>query len=157
MLRWVTVDGSCAADIELVREMFLEYQKELGVDLCFQSFEEELAGLPGRYAPSSGCLLLVYVDDSLAACGALRPLEEGVCELKRIYVRPALRRQGIARQISERLISFGEAFGYAVCRLDTMKRLTGAVEMYELLVFQETAAYNFNPEPDIVYMERSLP
>lgn len=156
MLSWVLVDGSRPEDLELTREMFLEYQQELGIDLCFQSFDEELASLPGRYGPPNGCLLLIYSEDELAACGALRPLEEGVCELKRIYVRPAFRRKGIAKQISEKLIDFGRQRGYRLCRLDTLKRLIGAAEMYEGLGFTQTHPYNFNPEPDIVYMELPL-
>lgn len=156
MLTWVLVDGSRIEDLDLAREMFLEYQRELGIDLCFQSFEEELATLPGRYGPPAGCLVLVYWDGDLAACGALRPLQTGICELKRIYVRPDFRRKGIAKQISERLIEFGRQQGYKICRLDTLKRLVGAVEMYEGLGFAETHPYNFNPEPDIVYMELPL-
>lgn len=143
--------------IRSAREMFLEYQQELGVDLCFQSFDEELATLPGKYGPPLGLLLLGRsADDRLAACGALRPLEERVCELKRIYVRPEFRRQGIARDLSLRLIQFGIDRGFRHCRLDTLRRLAGAIQMYEGLGFYEIAPYNFNPEPDIVYMEKVI-
>jgi putative acetyltransferase len=142
--------------VETVRELFVEYHKELGIDLCFQSFDEELASLPGKYAPPSGLLLLVVEDGRPVGCGALRDLGEGICELKRIYVRPEARRRGLARMISEKLIEFGRAAGYKVARLDTLMRLKGAVPLYEQLGFTEIPAYNFNPEPDIVYMERLL-
>lgn len=142
--------------ISLAREMFLEYQKELGVDLCFQAFEAELAGLPGAYGPPLGALYLVSREGRLAACGGVRSLGKGICELKRLYVRPDFRRQGIARQISERLMDDGRAAGHTVCRLDTLARLAPALEMYRALGFEEIPAYNYNPEPDIVYLERRL-
>ncbi len=145
-----------AEKISRTRAMFLEYQDEIGVNLCFQSFDEEMATLPGAYGPPMGCLMLVFSDGELAACGGLRPLEEGICELKRIYVRPAFRRLGIAVRLSMKLMTFGIEQSYSVCRLDTLRRLAGAVEMYAGLGFKVIEAYNYNPEPDIVYMERRL-
>jgi putative acetyltransferase len=142
--------------VQTARELFLEYQKELGLDLCFQGFSEELASLPGKYGPPNGLLLLVCEGPEPIACGALRDLGDGVCELKRIYVRPQARRRGIARSISERLLDFARTNGYRTARLDTLRRLKGAIELYALLGFKETEPYNYNPETDIVYMEASL-
>jgi putative acetyltransferase len=142
--------------IAVARDLFIEYQRELGIDLCFQGFDEELANLPGKYGPPTGQLLLVYEEDRPIACGALRDLGDGICELKRIYVRPEARRRGLAREISERLVRFAQSSGYTMARLDTLKRLTGAIPLYEQLGFTITQPYNFNPEPDIVYMERKL-
>jgi GNAT superfamily N-acetyltransferase len=151
-----TVTHSDKYGVAIAREMFLEYQREIAVDLCFQGFDEELASMPGKYGPPSGCLLLVFDGDRAIACGALRDLGEGVCEIKRIYVRPEARRRGLARSISERLIDFGREAGYRAVRLDTMRRLTGATELYEQLGFSYIGAYNASPQHDIVYMERSL-
>lgn len=152
-LWFVGAEGADAA-----RELFLEYQEGLGVDLCFQSFEEELAGLPGKYAEPRGALLLVYSDaGELVGCGALRPLDEpSVCELKRIYVRSAFRGHGLGRLISEALMDRAKEIGYRTVRLDTLARLTSAIKIYRDLGFTEIPAYNYNPEDDIVYFERSL-
>ena len=156
MLKWLRVIPDDAVGIAAAREMFEEYQRELGIDLCFQGFQDELETLPGHYGPPSGCLYLVHFNSELAACGALRQLEPGVCELKRIYVRPAFRRMGIALKLSMSLMTFGIENGFKVCRLDTLRRLEGAVEMYAAMGFKEIEPYNHNPELDIVYMERAL-
>lgn len=136
--------------------MFEEYQRELGVDLCFQSFQEELDGLPGKYAPPRGVLYLWREAAEVGACGALRPLEDLECEIKRLYVRPQFRRRGIARILSEQLIADAKSLGYHRVKLDTLRRLEGAVRLYNDLGFRETDAYNFNPEADILYMELDL-
>lgn len=156
MIRFVRVDGSDPERVEVARELFQEYQRELGIDLSFQSFADELATLPGKYAPPQGALLLVFDDEQAIACGAIRPLGDGAAELKRIYVRPAGRRRGLARKISEELVAFGKSHGYAAIRLDTLRRLEGAIPLYRALGFEEIPAYNFNPEEDIVYMELTL-
>ncbi|HVT13066.1 MAG TPA: GNAT family N-acetyltransferase [Fimbriimonadaceae bacterium] len=142
--------------IATIRDLFLEYQGELGIDLCFQGFQEELATLPGKYGPPSGCLLLVFDGENPVACGALRDIGDGICELKRIYVRPVARRRGLARSISERLIAYGREAGFRTARLDTLRRLAGAVELYQQLGFRFIEPYNYNPEEDIVYMELPL-
>ena len=157
MLNLQLVSPSDGKQIAIVRAMFNEYQAELGVDLCFQSFQEELESLPGKYGPPGGTLYLGYLDDQVAACGGLRALDDGACEIKRVYVRPHFRRMGFARAMTLRLIDDGGRLGYTLCRLDTLRRLAAAVALYEGLQFKETQPYNFNPEPDIVYMERSLP
>jgi putative acetyltransferase len=143
-------------ELQIFRELISEYQQFLGVDLCFQKFDAELKSPLGKYAPPRGIVLLGYWNGEICACGAMQDLGENVCELKRIYVRPAFRRKGIARTISEYLISRAKEIGYEKARLDTLRRLEGAVPLYQALGFTEIAPYNFNPEADIVYMERSL-
>jgi GNAT superfamily N-acetyltransferase len=152
-LRWVDRESELAPT---ARELFSEYQAELGLDLGFQGFQEELAGLPGKYGPPGGALLLVEENGFPAACGAIRDLGEGICEIKRLFVRPAFRRRGLARQISVALIERAQELGYERVRLDTLRRLEGAFDLYLSLGFTEIPPYNFNPEPDIVYLEREL-
>ena len=152
-LREVTSEGE---DLDLFRELIQVYQAFLGVDLCFQKFETELANPFTKYSPPNGIVLLGYWDGEICACGALQDLGSGICELKRIYVRPAFRRRGIARSISEYLMRRAAEIGYQKSRLDTLKRLVGAVDLYASLGFGEIEPYNFNPEADIVYMEKNL-
>ena len=133
-----------------------DYQAELGVDLCFQSFDEEMATLPGRYASPSGALLLLFQDDSAKGCGALRDLGEGIAELKRMYLEPDIRGHGEGARLLNLLLDKARQLGYERVRLDTLRRLTPAVRLYEKSGFREIAPYNPNPEDDIVYFERSL-
>lgn len=142
--------------IEIARAMFSEYREAIGVGFVQHGYPEELANMPGKYGPPSGCLLLVYERERPIACGALRDLGDGYAELKRIYVRPEARRRGLARTISSRLIEFGRDHGYRAIRLDTLRRLAGAYELYLDLGFTEIEAYNSTQEPDIVYMELQL-
>lgn len=153
ILRWV--DGEPEL-IEVARELFVEYQTELGLDLGFQGFQEELASLPGKYAGPKGALVLAMIEGEYAGCGALRDLGEGIAEIKRLYIRPAYRRRGMAKLISVALIERAKKLGYRRIRLDTLRRLAGAFELYESLQFQEIPPYNYNPEPDIVYLEMGL-
>ena len=143
-------------DLETFRKLISEYQSFLGVDLCFQKFDKELNNPLEKYAPPRGIVLLGYWDNGICACGALQDLGENICELKRIYVKPEFRRRGIARTISEYLMRRARDIGYEKARLDTLRRLRGAVPLYQSLGFTEISAYNYNPEADIVYMERPL-
>lgn len=152
-LREVTAEGP---ELDVFRELIQEYQRFLGIDLCFQGFHTEVAEPFGRYGPPRGLVLLAYWDGKIAGCGALHDLGDGECELKRIYVRPAFRRKGIARKISDYLVDRAVEIGYQKAKLDTLRRLEGAGELYASMGFVETVPYNFNPESDIVYMERSL-
>ena len=143
--------------IQLARELFLEYQRWLGVDLCFQSFEKELAELPGDYAPPRGRLLLAYLDDNLVGCVALHPLGADVCEMKRLYLRQEFQGRGMGRRIVEELFAEARALGYTRMRLDTIAaRMQSAVKLYRALGFREIEAYRPNPEPSAMYMEVDL-
>ena len=110
------VQAESREQIELVRALFREYADSLGVDLCFQNFENELAGLPGDYAPPGGRLYLAYVKEEPAACVGLRKIEEGICEMKRLYVRPLYRGQGIGRQLVLALVKDARELGYSKMR-----------------------------------------
>lgn len=156
-----TVFDIVAADsperIAAVRELFLEYAASLGFSLCFQSFDQELASLPGDYAPPRGRLLLAYSDGALAGCIALHPLSEDIGEMKRLYVRPAFRGQGLGRILAERILAEARAIGYERTRLDTVEPvMQAAVAMYRRLGFREIAPYRPNPQPGTLYMELVL-
>ena len=137
--------------------MFREYADSMGLDLEFQDFSEELADLPGKYAPPSGCILLARVDREPAGCVALRPLGDGVCEMKRLYVRPGYRRPQIGSELAERIIQEARDLGYERIRLDTIaSRMGDAVALYRALGFRVIPPYCDNPFPDGVFMELSL-
>ena len=155
MLRLIEIQQE-GSELEIFCDLLREYQSFLGVDLCFQKFDEELNNPLEKYTLPRGIVLLGYWNDEICACGALQDLGENTCELKRIYVRPQFRRKGIARAISNYLLERAKEIGYQTAKLDTLRRLEGAVALYHSLGFTETAPYNFNPEADIVYMERSL-
>ncbi|MDQ5909865.1 MAG: hypothetical protein QG599_1960 [Pseudomonadota bacterium] len=150
------VPAQTVGNIETARVLFREYQRFLGVDLCFQDFAEELATLPGRYAPPRGRLLLAMAGANAAGCVALRPLEGGVCEMKRLFVRPAWRSQGLGERLARQIIADATALGYTVMRLDTLDTLESAMRLYTALGFQRCAPYYSNPLPGVVYWERML-
>lgn len=144
-------------DIDAVRSLFREYSDSLGIDLSFQDFPQELAGLPGRYGPPSGCLLLATVDGGAAGCVGLRRLADGVCEMKRLYVRLRHRGTGLGRRLAERVVWEARALGYQRVRLDTIPSLMGrAVELYRSLGFTEIDPYRDNPVEGAVFMELRL-
>lgn len=152
----VIAHALAAADIATAREMFREYERDIGIDLCFQGFEAELAGLPGAYAPPKGRLLLARHRGGVAGCIALRPLAADVCEMKRLYVRPAYRGLGIGRRLAEGVIREARAIGYARMRLDTLPTMTGALALYRALGFVAIEPYRPNPIEGAVYLERTL-
>jgi putative acetyltransferase len=127
------------------------------VNLCFQNFEQELAGLPGYYAPPDGRLLLAEYEGQLAGCVALHKWETGVCEMKRLYLRPSFRGKGLGRVIAEKIIAEARNIGYRNMRLDTIEPIMkDAVEMYRKLGFREIAPYRPNPIAGAMYMELQL-
>ncbi|HSI56518.1 MAG TPA: GNAT family N-acetyltransferase [Ideonella sp.] len=146
--------------LDATRVIFREYAAALGVDLCFQNFEAELAALPGDYAGPSGALLLAYVDGALAGCGAYRPLPEcdypNACEMKRLYVRRAFRRFGLGRTLAEALIDSARRTGYSCMLLDTLDDMEAARGLYGELGFAEIPPYYFNPIPGAHYLKVEL-
>jgi GNAT superfamily N-acetyltransferase len=141
-----------ADQIGAVRELFREYASGLGLDLCFQHFDEELATLPGKYAEPRGRLYLLMESGDYAGCGALRPFQEDIAELKRLYIRPAFRKRGFGRLISQRLIDDARQIGYRAVVLDTLRTMKEALALYASLGFGETAPYYHNPAPEVCYM-----
>lgn len=138
------------------RTLFEEYAASLGFDLGFQDFEAELAGLPGAYAPPRGRLLLAFHDDRAAGCVALREIEEGVCEMKRLYVRPDFRALKIGRALAEAVIAEAREIGYGSMRLDTVPSMGRAQDLYRSLGFREIPPYRFNPIPGTAFLELRL-
>jgi ribosomal protein S18 acetylase RimI-like enzyme len=144
-------------EMEPVRVLFREYAGSLGFDLCFENFEQELVDLPGQYAPPSGSLLLATVGDEPAGCVALKKLADGVCEMKRLYVRSQYRGTGLGRTLAEQIIREAKRFAYQAIRLDTMPSVMGsAVALYRSLGFRDIPAYCFNPVPGALFMELQL-
>jgi len=143
--------------IAAVRELFLEYAQSLGFSLCFQNFEQEVASLPGDYAPPGGRLLLAIQDGRTAGCVALHKLHGDCCEMKRLYVRPQFRGHRLGLALAERVIADAREIGYKYLRLDTVEpRMRAAVSMYRRLGFSEIAPYRPNPIEGALYMELQL-
>lgn len=143
-------------DMPVVRERFREYAQWLKVDLCFQGFEKELAELPGDYAPPRGRLVVACEEDHVIGCVALRPFGTDDCEMKRLYVVPAFRGQGIARRLAERLIGEARAIGYRHMVLDTLQQMDAARALYANLGFVEIPAYYHNPIAGAIYLSKTL-
>ncbi len=144
------------ADLPAVRLLFGEYARSLGVDLDFQDFEAELACLPGAYSPPRGALFLVTVHGEPAACAAMRPLDDGVSEMKRLYVRPAFRGLGLGRRLARATIAAARAAGHRAMRLDTLPGMSEAQALYGALGFRDIPAYRHNPVPGTRYLELDL-
>jgi len=158
LIELVPAHGSEA--VAAVRELFREYAASLGIDLCFQNFEHELATLPGEYAPPHGALLLALVDGEPAGCVAMRPLPESdhanACEMKRLFVRRAFRRFGLGRLLARQLMDLATQAGHSCMLLDTLDDMEAARGLYASLGFIEIPPYYFNPIPGAHYLKVDL-
>ncbi len=155
-LEYKLIGANDATGIEDARTLFQEYQQAIGLDLGFQGFDDEVQTLPGKYIAPSGCLAVVYKGEEAIGCGALRKLEDGIAELKRVYVRPTAQGLGLGRQISERLIQQARLIGYRRLRLDTFSWMDRAVELYRSLGFVDIEPYYSHAEPNALFMELDL-
>lgn len=149
-------EASTRQDIETAGTLFREYAAWLRVDLCFQGFAEELAGLPGCYASPRGRLLIAWWDSEPTGCVALRPHSDTLCEMKRLFVRPAYRGHRFGRRLAERVISDARSIGYSSMVLDTLPEMHTALQLYEALGFVRRAAYYDTPLSETVFMELPL-
>ncbi|NIP26265.1 MAG: GNAT family N-acetyltransferase [Phycisphaerae bacterium] len=143
-------------NLEFTKTLFEEYAGSLDFDLDFQNFDKESADFPGDYVPPKGCLFLAKNEDKIAGCVALRELSEGVCEMKRLYVKPQFRGLGIGKILAEAVIQEARKIGYTCMRLDTAPSMQAARALYISLGFKKISPYRYNPIEGAVFMELSL-
>jgi ribosomal protein S18 acetylase RimI-like enzyme len=150
------IQARSAAAIAKTAMLFRQYAQSLGIDLSFQDFEDEVAALPGDYSPPGGCLLVAFSIGSPAGCVGVRPVEPGICEMKRLYVSPEARGLGLGRALAEAAIRFGRDAGYRTMRLDTLPQMAAARALYRHLGFREIPPYRYNPILGTTFMELAL-
>lgn len=156
MSAFTVLEAASVEQLAVARELFMEYANAIGVDLCFQSFDQELASLPGRYAPPAGRLRVAFANSTPAGCVALRRIGVQTCEMKRLYVRPPFRAQGLGRALAQSVMAAAREVGYARMCLDTLGSMAAAMALYESLGFTRIPPYYDNPHPDAVFMELKL-
>ena len=149
-------DATSSADIETVRRLFLEYEKWLGISLCFQNFAQEVASLPDEYGPPGGRLVLARWEGTTAGCIALRRLDDAACEMKRLYLRGEYRGRGFGFRLAAECIATARRLGYTRMRLDTLPVMQDAIALYRALGFRDIAPYRDNPVPGTLYLELDL-
>jgi len=151
------IQAETPAQIEDIRRLFREYEAWLDVDLCFQSFEEELKNLPGKYASPTGRLFLAFADEKIAGCIALRKIDDETCEMKRLFVREDFRGSGVGKKLIEKLIAEAQEIGYKQLLLDTLPdKMPKAVALYRIYGFRKIAPYYDNPHKETLFMKKSL-
>ena len=151
------VQAETGKQITAAKQIFREYETWLGMSLCFQGFEEELNGLPGKYSPPDGRLYLAFLDDELVGCIAMRKLDEGICEMKRLFLRENARGHGLGNTLIEKVIAEARSIGYTKMRLDTHPPKMGkAVSLYESHGFYKIESYYDNPHEGVLFMEKIL-
>ena len=150
------LEAKSKSHFEHARILFLEYAESLEFSLDFQEFEREIAELPGEYAFPEGCILLAYCEGRPAGCVALRKLEDGICEMKRLYVKPEFRGLEIGKTLSRMIVGKAREIGYGKMRLDSLSSMVEAISIYRSLGFEEIEPYRFNPMADVVFMEIDL-
>jgi putative acetyltransferase len=154
MVRYLPAESK--ESVEQIRKLFLEYASSLDFKLCFQDFDKELASLPGDYSPPNGRLYLAFERSEPVGCVGLRSLEDGVSEMKRLYVKPNNRREGIGRALAELVIGNARSIGYSKMRLDTVAAMIPAITLYRSLGFKEIPPYRHNPIASAIYFELDL-
>jgi ribosomal protein S18 acetylase RimI-like enzyme len=152
----LSIISANAGTMPVISELFIEYSKSLDVDLCFQNFSEELAGLPGSYAPPRGTLLLAYIENAVAGCVAVRPFQEDVAELKRLYLRPGFRGTGAGRALTLAALDFAAKAGYRRIVLDSLPSMQKAIALYGTLGFVRIPPYREYTVPGVTFMEKEL-
>jgi ribosomal protein S18 acetylase RimI-like enzyme len=152
-IKTITAEGE---ELNIIRELFNDYQNELNEDLCFQGFENELKEPLKKYGLPKGALLLAYWNNHVAGCIALHDLGNDVCEMKRLYVKPEFRKHKIGQTLVMQVLDVAKQFGYTSMKLDTLQKLQPAIELYKKFGFKETTAYYQNPIEAVVYIEKIL-
>ena len=150
------IEAVTESDYKTAKELFLEYASELGFDLCFQNFDEEIKQLGTQYGRPEGILYLVKRADNFEGCAGVRKLGDGICELKRMYLRHSLRGKGAGKLLLEKTFEGARKLGYGIMRLDTLPRMAAAISMYEKYGFREIAPYRLNPVEGAKYYEKNL-